>query len=207
MTRPGAPAARFAALFALVTLPPIFTVTAAAMEYEPRRSEEAGMDDYITEPGESDDHPGVDRRMAASEGERKETPAGRTPPTEPPDQPVLDRELVAQLEELDAASGDDVPSFVAEFLTSSVAMLESVRGAVAAEDVEGVKFHAHALKGSAATLGARRASTLCAALEALVPEWDPREANRLVDRITVALDRAAVELGMPQLGPITARDR
>jgi HPt (histidine-containing phosphotransfer) domain-containing protein len=165
------------------------------------------MDDYMTEPGKFDERSDGADLPPAERDHRESSDAANTPPVERADEPVLDRELVAQLEELDAASGDDVPSFVAEFLTSSVAMLENVRVAVAAEDVEGVKFHAHALKGSAATLGARRTSTLCAALETLVPEWDSAEAHRLVDRITTELDRAAIELGLPQLGPITARDR
>ena len=112
-------------------------------------------------------------------------------------EPILDRELLSQLQELDAATGAS-PSFVDEFLSNSLETFDKLRTSLAEEDLDSVALHAHTLKGNTATLGARRASAHAAELEALVPHWDRGKAREGLARLATELDRVAVELGHPR---------
>jgi HPt (histidine-containing phosphotransfer) domain-containing protein len=194
---------------------PIIAMTAAALESDQRRAEEVGMDDYIAKPVKVEDlRSTLDRWTSASS---PHATSGEEPPGSEEEaegavedtsaagadaEPILDRVLLGQLQELDAATGAS-PSFVEEFLSNSLETFEKLQASLAEGDVDAVALQAHTLKGNLATLGARRASARAAELEALGPEWAGEEARDLLGRLATELDRVAVELGHPQASAAT----
>ena|SRR5205085_10101653 len=72
------------------------------------------------------------------------------------------------------------------FLEHVPVRLESARGAAASGDADGVRFHAHSLKSSAAQLGAIRMSELCKEAERRGAEGDV--AASVLDEVKVELD-------------------
>jgi HPt (histidine-containing phosphotransfer) domain-containing protein len=95
------------------------------------------------------------------------------------------------------AIGDD-PEFehvlLDEYLTQSAEILERLAGAIAANDVAGVRAAAHELKGSSRTIGAHAVGEVCQTLETLAGtgslDGAPREHETLLhefDRLRVAI--------------------
>lgn len=116
---------------------------------------------------------------------RQETAAAAAV-TEQPENPVsdcLDLDVVAGLLEL----GD--PDFFAElvddFVTSTGPYLERLASAVAAGDAESVYQTAHAMKSSAANMGATRFSELCRRAEAAGRSGDVGGLDSLVADLTL----------------------
>jgi HPt (histidine-containing phosphotransfer) domain-containing protein len=116
------------------------------------------MDDYIAKPVRLED------LQAALERSREGRPgAGETVALEIPS---FDPAVLGALRELQANSGADLVSELVEvFLADAPDRIAELLAALEPVDVAGLAHAAHALKGSAATLGVRRLAGLCAALE------------------------------------------
>ncbi len=79
---------------------------------------------------------------------------------------VLDAEAVERLRELDPNGASGLVGRVLHaFETSTARLLPQLRTALQHGDVAGVRFVAHTLKSSSASIGATRFSALCAELE------------------------------------------
>lgn len=80
--------------------------------------------------------------------------------------PLIDR---SQLLESLSAMGDDPKSSLAMvldlYLEDAPQLLASIHKAVIAQDFSSLRFAAHSLKSSSATLGAKRLAALCQELE------------------------------------------
>jgi HPt (histidine-containing phosphotransfer) domain-containing protein len=93
-------------------------------------------------------------------------------------------ELLAGLKELAADVGaDGVAEIVELFLDDSVELLRALRAASERSDGGGIMRAAHALKSTAATLGAADLSALCLEMERLSREGMVREAIPHLPRV------------------------
>ncbi len=149
---------------------PIVALTADATTETRRLCEAAGMDGYITKPVEAErlldaidtltprsqsDEPAEDPRLPSLV-----TDISSHPRFHVETDPVIDERALAGLERLDPDS-----SFVAEviddFINDSEQLIETMGAAVTARRVREVRDCAHALRSSAANVGAMRIHRLC----------------------------------------------
>jgi HPt (histidine-containing phosphotransfer) domain-containing protein len=97
-------------------------------------------------------------------GRERAAPERRSP-VPPPDLPLVDEAVLA---ELLASTGDD-PAFVRElletYLSETPAQIAAITAAIEADDAAELVRPAHTLKSSSATLGAMRLSALGRELE------------------------------------------
>jgi HPt (histidine-containing phosphotransfer) domain-containing protein len=78
---------------------------------------------------------------------------------------------------------------IALFLDSAPPRLAALREAVARDDARTLEQEAHALKGSAATLGARPLAAICEELQALGRAGDVARASALLPRLEAEFER------------------
>jgi len=171
---------------------PIIAVTANALAGDRERCLAAGMDDYVAKPVRVEGLARVLRRwvpptaalealLAAAPPDAAPTGAGPLPVesnTAPPDgeaggaarasaasPPVVDEAALARLAALRPQGPDPVPEYVALFLDEAPAQLAAVHAALATTDADAVRRAAHALKGSARTIGAAELAALAEQIE------------------------------------------
>lgn len=153
---------------------PIIAMTAAAMEGEKAKCLAAGMDDYIAKPVKIEELASTVTRWVNG-GRKDEAVAApmaqrvQTAHVEPDGNSThLDPAKVAELREVGDESGRDGFSVLAEiFLNDAPPRLTAIRDAVEENDPEKAAFEAHALRGSAANLGAVELARMCEELEEL----------------------------------------
>jgi two-component system sensor histidine kinase RpfC len=173
---------------------PIVALTADATTDAWGRCKEAGMDGYVTKPIEparllevidsvlsrpeviqvqnaEDTAVSMADRIAASKIEN-----------------LIDRGALADLESLGGHAF--VSGLVSQFSDDAAELLSSLRAAVAEEDVQRFRDAAHALRGSAANLGAARVFEACLALRAITPSQLAREGDAQVARLVSDVNHA-----------------
>ncbi len=69
------------------------------------------------------------------------------------------------LEMLKEIIGDDLKDILKSFLEVAPGTLSDIKQAIESGDADGLRLHAHTLKGSSANIGATELPTLCLALE------------------------------------------
>ena len=170
---------------------PIVAMTAHVMAGDRERCLQAGMDDYVSKPMEAPELFGAIARVLSGDGAGK----GYVPP-------VFDR-VVA----LHHVGGDPsiLRSLVAMFVEHAPTRLDLLRRAVRAGDGPTVEKEAHALKGTAATLGmarlrdaAREMERVWASPGADAVEGLLGEVGDAVDEVLQALRRTDLELATPE---------
>jgi len=177
---------------------PIVAMTASAMSGDAERCLEAGMDGYVSKPVKAD------ALVAVVESWIPDT----DPDDEVVDAPVsakskdpLDDEVTLEpggLDELVSLAGDDtsmLDELVQTFFETAAEHLETMRTSYADGDLRRVAESAHALRGSAGTLGARRLHGMSGRLEDRARESgatvDVGELDAIEAEITSV--RAAIE--------------
>ncbi len=151
---------------------PIVALTADATMETRRLCEEAGMDAYVTKPVEAarlleviDEH--TTRTAAAAEGET--TPddvvaeIASHPRFQGDGEPVIAVQALADLEAIDPG-GTFLEEIIEAFLQESGVTLSHLRTAAANNSLRDVRDLAHALRSSAAHVGARRVQRICSFL-------------------------------------------
>ena len=102
--------------------------------------------------------------------------------------PVIDRPTFEELQQ--TAGADFVVELVATFLTEAPAMLDELRAALGARDVERFRRAAHSLKSNSHTFGALALAALARDLELRAAECvaagDSRPINVLADAYAMA---------------------
>ena len=157
---------------------PIVAMTANAMQGDRERCLAAGMDDYLSKPVRQD--------------QLQEIVARWTPDTTatPVDAEVL--EGFRQLQE--EGQPDIVNEFIDLFLCDLPGRREAIRRALGDADTDGVRGAAHALKSSAAYIGAAGLARLCAELELAARNGDLTTAADRASALEVEAERAATFL-------------
>ena len=164
---------------------PIIAMTAGAMTWERERCTAAGMDDFVAKPVRVEVLTEVLARWVR--GERGSS--GPEGPGAREDSP-LDRQLLAQIQDLDASGTGEVFRELLElFRTHSRDQLVDLREAAAAGDGAAMKRIAHRLKGSASNIGAVAMAALCGKLEARAAD-DNVSAATVVRGIEAEFNRA-----------------
>lgn len=165
---------------------PIVAMTANALEGDDRRCLEAGMDDYLAKPVTSS---AIDDVLARWLPPMVQRPVARA---DSPDAHVVPeglRELARDIKP------ERLALIVGVFLTDTRDRLAGMRAYLDMEDREGLRQTAHALKGSAANLGAASLAELCLQLETQVRHGDLERAREVVGLLEAEFRRVDREYG------------
>ena len=104
--------------------------------------------------------------------------------------PILDPDTVAMLRSMSGGDASMLRDLLGLFQTESDPIVTELAQAVARNEVEMVRKLAHALKGSAANLGATELAQTCACLEGMARAGTLQpDAPQLAAQIAVAYER------------------
>lgn len=150
--------------------PPFVALTADATEETRRQCQEARIDAYLTKPVEVEDLIVlVDRLTAAGSAAvargREEAP-GAAPPE---GAPVIDRACLERLQQLDQ-DDDFLAQILDDFIADAEQLVTELEAAAAAADAAVFRDRAHALRSSAAHLGASALFELCLGWRGIGPD-------------------------------------
>jgi CheY-like chemotaxis protein/HPt (histidine-containing phosphotransfer) domain-containing protein len=181
---------------------PIIAMTANAMQGDREKALEAGMDDYVSKPVKAEDLAAVLSRWvsrsgtgpqeayASSEGEDEAVDSSIDPSV-----PSLDHDVVDGLREMqDEGEPDLLAELVEIFAEDTHTRLTDLREALDRGNAESLKQTAHALKGSAANLGARRMAHFAARIEELGDSGDLKEVADLLEELQREFEGVSAEL-------------
>src|ERR1700733_3175045 len=149
---------------------PIIALTADATPYAQKRCREAGMDGYATKPIEPIQLLKViDEVLSRRDVQQAAVQTVESSPPIVPDKTEgpINLNVLAELERL--GGRDFVAGLINQFSNDAADLLASLRAAVMDEDVQRFRDAAHALRGSAANLGASMVFETCLALRAITP--------------------------------------
>ncbi len=166
---------------------PIVAMTAFAGDEDRQVCLDAGMDDYLAKPIKPIQLLQTLNKLCLRSIESVEKAPVDTitvfAPKTSSDEPDKAVEIFAQNELLERLGGrpEMITRFVGLFCKGVVSQLDGLVLALAAEDADGVRRHAHAIKGSAGNISALRMHQTAAMMEKAAKEGDLSEApQRLV---------------------------
>jgi HPt (histidine-containing phosphotransfer) domain-containing protein len=135
-------------------------MTANVMQEAVEACREAGMDDFIPKP--------FQRSQAIDTLARwlKPTATATAVPAAPVAESMVDTAIdIAFYRQVETTMGDEMGLLMDEFMSSSSQLLDDITRAAAEQDWTTIRRRAHAMRSSAATVGANRLAALAANLE------------------------------------------
>jgi two-component system, sensor histidine kinase len=161
---------------------PIVAMTAFAGNEDRQLCLNAGMDDYLTKPVKPEQLLQLLNKFCFRSTESAEAVTGDAPvaaaPRAAPDELGAPVAVFARDELLGRLGGrsEMIPRFVGLFCKGVSSELEGLVMALAADDTDGVRRHAHAIKGSSGNIAAQRMHKTAGLLEKAAKEGDLTEA-------------------------------
>ena len=144
---------------------PVVVFSADVTPEAKRECLEAGADAFLAKPIEALKLLEELQRICA--GKQAEAPAAQAAPARAAEAPradysaVLDAEILANLEEL-GSSPAFLEKLIGVFIADNATLMDKIDAAIGARNVAEFRAHVHAVKGSAASMGAVRLTRLCA---------------------------------------------
>jgi signal transduction histidine kinase/CheY-like chemotaxis protein/HPt (histidine-containing phosphotransfer) domain-containing protein len=164
------------------TAVPIIAMTAFAGSENRHVCLEAGMDEYLTKPVRPDQLMQLlsrlcDRPLPAADSARSDSP-GVPATNASADESGGEIAVFAQNELMERLGGrsEMIPRFVGLFYKGVLPQFEGLVAALAAEDADGVRRCAHAIKGAAGNIAAQRMQRTASMMEKAAKEGDLSEA-------------------------------
>ncbi len=105
--------------------------------------------------------------------------------------PVIDKHIFEELKQISGV--DFINELIDAFLEDAPQMIQSMRSALGAKDIESFRRNAHSLKSNAYTFGATELGTLARELEYMAKENNLEVGDRL-EILKEAFEKAADEL-------------
>jgi two-component system sensor histidine kinase RpfC len=180
-------------------MPRFVALTADASDETRRQSAEAGIDAYVTKPIE------VRELLSLVDRLTRSAPAP-IPSTEPRSSavvvphprmagalPVLDHDCLERLRQLDDQDGF-VASVINDFLADGDELVRQIKRAAAERDVGAFRDCAHALRSSAAHIGATAVFELCLAWRRITPDELAEHGASHVVRLEAAFEQLRAAL-------------
>ncbi len=177
---------------------PIIALTAHALRGERDKCIAAGMDDYVAKPITPATLFDTLRRwvprVAARAAAMPVTATGDAP-FQVKDDAILDRAVLAALRKLQPPNAPDiVASLIDLFLSETPGKIQALRDWVERNDAARMMKAAHGLKGSSASVGARKLADVCAQLEAQGKAGDVTGRTDLLAQLDAEFERARAAL-------------
>ncbi len=166
-------------------LPPIVAMTAYSMKEDRDRFISQGMDDYIAKPIRAQTLIQKVKEIIASKTVQHAAVVS-APDLSEPEVPVLDKEIIDQLNEIGGA--DLVWSVFDDFVTESNELIAGALTAYAAGDIPTVKSNLHTLKGSGGTVGVAQVAEIARDAEWRLKSDDTSTLAEALPQLKAAYD-------------------
>jgi two-component system, sensor histidine kinase RpfC len=147
-------------------------LTADATDETRRQCEEAGFAAYLTKPLDAEQLLGAIDRLAGARppaSARPEPAAVHAADSDPQARPILDLAHLDRLHQLDA-SDDFLDGLIRDFIADAEQLVEELEAAALDVDAAAFRDRAHALRSSAAHLGATALFELCLKWRGIGPD-------------------------------------
>ncbi len=196
---------------------PVIALTAHALRGEREKCIAAGMDDYVAKPINPDTLYATLRRWtlkisalptAAGEAAIGAPIEPELTPLESDAEATLDQTVFFNLRKLQQPGTPDIVGTLIDlFLDETPAKLGIVRESVEQGDAPKLTKITHSLKGSSASIGARRMAQVCAELEVLGKSGDLTATPELRLRLDAEFERARPMLLAEKIQPLPTESR